>query len=158
MKNLVCSVRTTVNASHEKAFLVIVPIDLTTIFQGCGVLPAVVGVKDQTGAWNAAGQTRTTLLSDGSSAREELTAYDEPSYFSYNIDNFTGVLRHITSGASGEWWFDSNGHDLTSIRWSYAFRPRSPITYIPLRVVAVLWKRYMQEALQKAKVRVENTL
>ena len=71
----------------------IAPIDLTTIFTGYGLLPAVVGVRDQTGAWDAAGQTRTVTLSDGSSAQESLTKYESPDSFGYNRRRLHGRPR-----------------------------------------------------------------
>jgi hypothetical protein len=51
------------HVDRDTTFCFIVPIDLTTIFRGYGPLPAVVGTTDQTGAWDAAGQSRTILSS-----------------------------------------------------------------------------------------------
>jgi hypothetical protein len=47
------------HVDRDSTFCFIAPIDLTTIFRGYGPLPAVVGTTDQTGAWDAAGQSRT---------------------------------------------------------------------------------------------------
>jgi hypothetical protein len=68
MRSLAATVNTDVAVSQITAFEYNVPIDLTSIFTGYGPLPAVTGTKNQTGAWDGAGQTRTVLLSDGSSA------------------------------------------------------------------------------------------
>ncbi|WP_410210833.1 hypothetical protein [Aquirhabdus sp.] len=89
------------NVDQVTVFDHIVPIDLTKIFTGYGPLPAVIGTQHQTGAWDAAAQTRTVLLSDDSSAQEQLTGYDHPHYFSYTVSGFTGILRHLAISADG---------------------------------------------------------
>src|SRR5688572_1767103 len=100
------TVTTTIEVSIEDAFRQIVPIDLTSIFTGHGPLPAVTQTRDQSGAWDAAGRTRTVVFSDGSTAQESLTEYEYPHRFAYTIDHFTGVLRFLASKARGEWWFE----------------------------------------------------
>jgi hypothetical protein len=131
---------------------VLVPIDLTTIFRGMAPLPAVSGVEDQIGRWDAVGQTRTVRLADGSSLREELTAFDSPTHFAYTIDDLTGPLRHLVRGMKGAWWFEeepgNDGSPTTAIRWRYAFLPRSamarPFAWV---IVRLFWRRYMARAL-----------
>src|SRR5262249_36406922 len=124
MRPLSAEVEVTANAHQDAAFAHIVPIDLASIFTGYGPLPAVTRTQDQVGAWDTVGQTRTVHLSDGSSAQELLTAYERPGYFSYAVSGFTGVLRHFTSSANGEWWFTTVAPGRTRIRWRYAFNPR----------------------------------
>ena len=70
MSSLSATVEATVKADQATAFERIVPIDLASIFTGYGPLPAVTGIQNQMGAWDAAGQTRTVFLSDGSSSQE----------------------------------------------------------------------------------------
>ncbi len=74
-----------VAANQVATFEHIVPINLSSVFTGYGPLPAVAGAQNQTGDWDAAGQTRTVLLSDGSSVQELLTKYEHPHYFSYTV-------------------------------------------------------------------------
>lgn len=93
MSALATTVSAEVNTNQISAFEHIVPIDLSSIFTGYGLLPAVTKTKNQIGDWNVVGQTRTVHLSDGSTAREELTGYKYPSYFSYTVSGFTGSLR-----------------------------------------------------------------
>jgi hypothetical protein len=143
--------------SREVAFERIAPIDLTTIFAGYGPLPAVTGVEEQTGAWDAAGQTRTVLLSDGSSARESLTNYEHPHYFGYTVSEFTGTLGLLASSATGEWWFIGVGPDRTRIKWRYTFNAKSafaaPILWI---ITHVLWRGYMRSALKLSVQQLED--
>jgi hypothetical protein len=139
-------------------FEYIVPIDLPLIFTGYGPLPAVNGVQNQTGGWNEAGQTRTVTLSDGSTARELLTKYDYPQYFSYTVSNFSGVLRLLTISANGEWWFKTNqSSGATSVKWSYSFNSRSllssPVLWF---ITSFLWRGYMNKAIKLCKFHIEN--
>lgn len=149
------TVTTLVAVSLIEAFEYNVPIDLTTLFTGYGPLSAVVGVKDQPGAWDGAGQRRTVLLSDGSSAQEMLTKYEHPNYFSYRVSNFTGVLRFLTVGAKGEWWFSNAPSGKTHIKWRYAFESKTYLT-APLLwfITNVLWRGYMQKALKLYKAQL----
>jgi hypothetical protein len=134
MSILSATVEVDIKANQSVVFEHIVPIDLTSIFMGYGPLPAVTGIKNQTGAWDAAGQTRTVLLSDGSSAQELLKKYEYPHYFSYTVYRFTGVLRFLTTSANGEWWFNGNASSgKTHVKWRYAFNARS------IFAVPVLW-------------------
>ena len=158
MKTYSASVEADINAPQKKTFEHIVPIDLTSIFKGYGPLPAVLGTRDQKGAWNEAGQTRTVVMSDGSSAQELLTEYDYPSHFSYKVSNFKGALRAIVTSANGEWWFDPmTTSQRTHIRWTYVFTARSsfsaPIVWF---ITKFLWKGYMKKALFISKEQIEK--
>lgn len=158
MKSAAATVTTTIEASREKTFLHIVPIDLTSIFTGYGPLPSVSQTLNQTGPWDAAGRTRNVVFSDGSSARETLTSYDYPNRFAYRITEFTGVLRFLASEARGEWWFeDVPGRSATSVRWRYEFVSRSAILK-PLVSLFTrsLWRGYMGKALRLSKEQVEG--
>ena len=158
MRALSATVKVDINANQSAAFEHIVPVDLASIFTGYGPLPAVTGTQDQTGGWDAAGQTRTVLLSDGSSAQELLTRYDYPHYFSYTVHGFTGVLRWLTTSANGEWWFNGDASSgKTHITWRYAFNKRSVLAAAVLWLVAnLLWRGYMFKALTLAKLQVES--
>jgi len=157
MTSFSATVTTEVAVNQTVAFEYNVPIDLTSIFTGYGPLPAVTGTKNQTGAWDGAGQTRTVLLSDGSSTKEMLTKYDHPHYFSYTVDGFTGILRFFVSSAEGEWWFSSISLDKTHIKWRYAFNAKS-VFAVPVLwfITKVLWHNYMHKALQLFKAQVEH--
>lgn len=157
MSSLSAIVETTVKASQAKTFEQIVPIDLKTIFTGYGLLPAVTGTQNQAGAWDAAGQTRTVNLSDGSSAQELLTKYEYPNYFSYTVSGFTGVLSFLTTSADGQWWFSSTASGQTLVKWHYAFNAKSFWTIPILWFIATfLWRNYMRKALLLSKIQVER--
>ena len=156
MSLLSVTVETTVSVDQTSAFEHIVPIDLTSIFKGYGLLPSVISTQNQVGAWNTAGQTRTVYLSDKSSVQELLTKYDSPRYFSYTVSGFTSLLRFLVTSADGEWWFRVGSSDQTNIKWCYTFNARS-ILAVPLLwlITKVLWQNYMHQVLQLSKAQVE---
>lgn len=149
------TVAATASMSSERAFDVIAPIDLTRIFTGYGPLPAVVGVRDQSGAWDHVGASRVVRLADGNEAREEITAYERPGHFGYRLEPLTGPLRLLVRAAEGAWWFSPEG-DHTTIRWTYVFHPRR-VTRLPVRLVlAPLWRAYARRVLARAVRIVES--
>lgn len=151
MKETVSTVDIHIAAPREAVFLHIVPIELAGIFTGYGPLPAVLGTRGQTGAWDGAGQERTVLLSDGSTAHEQLTAYEKPQRFAYTVDGFTGPLRFLATAARGEWWFEEAGPGSTRVRWQYRFIPRSRLALPLLHLInRLLWRAYMRSALALA--------
>ncbi|MDP3937755.1 MAG: SRPBCC family protein [Deltaproteobacteria bacterium] len=165
MRDIVVEVSGSVRATLETTFDVFAPIDLRLILRGYGPLPAVASVEDQTGAWDAPGQTRTIRLSDGSGMREALTLVERPRHFAYVIDELTGPFRFLVRGMRGAWWFEpvpdgasgsTAAAQQTRARWRYAFEPRSRFTR-PLAafIVKVLWRRNMQRALALARAHAE---
>ena len=144
------TVEADVHAPLAPTFLTIVPIELAKIFRGLGPLPAVVGTREQTGAWDHVGATRVVELSDGSSAREQLTAYQAPTHFAYRLDGFTGSLRRLVSSADGAWWFSDAGGGTTHVRWMYVFQPRAGRALVARAVIAPLWSAYARRTLGRA--------
>lgn len=156
MGTTAATVHTTINALKAKAFRHIAPIDLTSIFTGFGPLPSVAETRNQTGPWDGAGRSRTVVFSDGSSATETLTGYEDAHRFSYRITGFTGVLRYLASEARGEWKFDTTPTGHTSVVWRYEFVSRSkwlkPLVGL---FTKRLWRGYMERALSLSKAQVE---
>jgi hypothetical protein len=142
-----------------EAFRIVVPIDLRVIFRGYGLLPAVIGTSGQTGNWDGIGQTRTVHLSDGSDAREMITEYQTPDYFSYIVSDFSGSLGYLITSATGKWWFENSdsSSNVTVIRWSYTFIPKSFITVPILWIVnKFLWAGYMQSVMSRLKLQIDS--
>ncbi|MFI6695623.1 SRPBCC family protein [Streptomyces sp. NPDC050433] len=139
----------------QEVFDVIVPIDLSLVFTGWGPFPGVRGAKNQTGAWDAAGQSRNPDLSDGSTAAERLTEYTAPHSFAYELTDFTGTMRHLVSGVRGEWTFTPDGEG-TLIRWTYEFKPLPGRGLLLRRAVGPLWRRYMLDGVNKSAREAER--
>ncbi|AXQ27982.1 polyketide cyclase [Solimonas sp. K1W22B-7] len=148
-------VETRIAAPRAAVFEAIVPIDLPSIFTGYGPLPAVTGTREQSGAWDGAGQTRVVMLSDGSEAGERMDRYRHPEYFAYTVSGFTGVLRWLVHSANGEWWFEPEGEG-TRVRWRYAFNARSWVVALPVWFITrMLWRGYMGKALRLSREGIE---
>jgi hypothetical protein len=146
------TVTATTRAAREQAFHAIAPVPLERIFARYGPLPAVRGVREQTGAWDHVGACRVVELADGGEVRERLTAHDPPEHFAYELEPLRGPLRRLVRGAEGAWWFTAapDGGAATAIRWTYTFHPRRGAR-LPIRfVLAPLWRTYASRALAKA--------
>lgn len=95
-------------------------------------------------------------LKNGSSAREELTDYQPPTYFAYRTSDFTSVLKYVVSQGRGQWWFSPDEQG-TRVRWTYTFMARSRFTQAVLMVfVSLLWRGYMRGALREIKAQTEQ--
>jgi len=143
------TVQTRAQVAPDKAFEVIVPIDLSLIFSGWGPFPAVRGSNNQAGAWDHVGASRNPDLSDGSTATETLTEYTAAHSFAYELTDFTNVLGRLTHVVQGEWTFTPD-HGGTMIRWTYAFKPKRGRRLLLRLGLAPLWRRYMQAAVEAA--------
>lgn len=110
------------SVAPSKAFRMIVPIDLTSVFHRVAPFPGVKSVANQTEEWDHVGPTRNPQFDDGSQVDEQLTEYTEGSSFAYQLTGFTNVLSRLAVGVRGEWNFNPDG-DGTLLRWTYEFKP-----------------------------------
>ena len=146
MRRVPVRVTTRLADPPERVFERVAPIDLSLIFKGWGPLPAVTGTRDQTGEWDHVGVSRTVLLADGSSAHEEVTAYNPPHHFGYTV-TFGNPFGAVVSDAAGTWWFASAAGGGTEVEWTYAFAPRPGAGLLVELILAPLWRRYAQQVL-----------
>ncbi len=142
------TVRATTGLAPKQAFEAGVRVDLTKIFTGFGPLPAVVGIRDQTGSWDHVGVSRRPVLSDGTTAFEQVTRYEPGSYFAYEVSGFTNALGRFVIGARGSWTFDPTADGGAAIEWTYAFRPRRLRRTLVRLVIAPVWRLYMRRVLE----------
>lgn len=133
-------------ATPDRTFAILTPSDPTRFYPKFGPLPAVVAVQNQTGAWDAPGQSRTLELSDGSSVVERLTIVSSPSRFAYRLSDFTGLFGSLVAYAETEWDFDAAAEG-TRIRWSYSFHAQPKRGWVVRFIVNVFWSRYMKKVL-----------
>ncbi|WP_174243263.1 SRPBCC family protein, partial [Beijerinckia sp. L45] len=91
---------------------------------------------------------RTVHLTDGSTAHEQVTDYDRPSYFAYRVSEPSFSLRYLMIDAVGEWWF-TPGKGGTHVRWTYTFHARGMFTKLPLAMFgSTQWSGYMDVCLK----------
>ena len=133
-------------ADPARTFDILTPSDPARFYPRFRVIPAVVSVTDQSGAWDAAGQTRTLHLSDGSTVVETTTQVLRPELFSYELTDFTRLFGRLVDHARAEWLF----HPVeggTRITWSYTFFARRGRGWIVSLIVRLVWTAYMRQVM-----------
>lgn len=131
----------------QDAFARTLPMPLPTLFdRWYGPIPPIRAVRGQTGAWDAAGQTRVVHLAGGATMREELTSVDPPRSFGYRLGEVTGPMAVLVDHVLGEWVFAPAAGG-TEITWRWDIHPKSPRTAWALPVLGRLWKGYARRAL-----------
>ncbi len=136
-----------VPVATEKAFHGTLPIPLPEIFgRWYGPIPPIKKVRDQTGDWDAAGQSRSLILVGGS-VREELTSVDPPRSFGYRLTDIEGPMALLIGSVTGAWSFAPVG-DRTEITWRWTIYPRSALAAPGLPLFGMVWKRYARRALR----------
>jgi hypothetical protein len=134
--------------SVEKAFAGTLPLPLTRIFRHWyGPIGPIKEVRDQTGEWDAAGQTRVVMLTPSGGFHEELTSLDPPHSFGYALTGITGPLGLLVGRADGEWRFAPSG-SATNVTWRWNIHARSALTAPLLPVLGLLWKGYARRSLE----------
>ena len=135
--------------SIEQAFSATLPISLPTLFRRrYGPIPPIKEIQDQTGAWDAPGQTRTVVLAGGGRMREELTSVDPPRSFRYTLTDIRGPLAPLVRWLEGEWVFTPRGTG-TKVTWRWTLYPRSSLATPAMPVFGRLWQGYARQALEE---------
>lgn len=131
----------------EVAFHRTLPAPLSELFKRWyGPFPPVRQVREQSGPWDAVGQTRTVRLAGGASMREELTSVDPPRSFGYRLTNLTGPMAALVDHVVGEWIFTPAAGG-TEITWRWDIYAKSPLTSRALPLFGTMWKSYARRAL-----------
>lgn len=160
MARVVTTVRGTVPVARGPFFRWLVPgvffDELHTVLKDAAGMPGVQKTSGTTGPWDVPGSHRIVHTTDGYQAREEVSAVDAPSYFSYVVTDFTQpLLRRLVREARGQWWFEESPAG-TKMTWTYSFQPTSRVAgAVLLPVVKLLWNRYMVAAMKVATDRAK---
>jgi len=139
----------TIPIGQQDVFRDMVPMPLPSLFRRWyGPIPPIKETRDQTGDWNAVGQSRTVVLVGGGSMREELTAFNPPHAFGYTLSDIKGPLAPLVGRVDGELIFEPLGSG-TTVTWRWNIHPRSRFTAPLLPVFGRLWKGYARQSLQE---------
>ncbi|MEZ5190019.1 MAG: SRPBCC family protein [Schumannella sp.] len=133
-------------APAKRAFEFVTGADPVRYYPKFGPLPAVVRVEEVTGAWDAPGQSRKLILSDGGTVVERLTEVDAPRSFRYRLTDFTGSFSALVAYAEADWDFVL-APEGTRIRWRYTFHAQPKRGWIVRLIVRLFWARYMRRVL-----------
>lgn len=112
-----------------------------------GPIPPIADVRDQTGDWRSAGQSRTIVLQGPGTMREELTEVDPPRRFRYRITELTGPNKALIDHVEGSWSFDPVGTGVR-VTWAWDVHPKSGAAARALPVFGRLWSGYARRALE----------
>jgi hypothetical protein len=144
------------SASRTQTWNIATPLTPVGYYPKSGLLPAVLEVRDQTGKWDAPGQTRQLMLSDGGWVVEQTTNVEPFGFFAYNLTQFQKVFGHLVDHARAEWTF-SDVESGTNIRWQYTFFPKSAgARPVLAAIVKLLWGPYMHKVLPRIVAEVER--
>ncbi|RFZ43879.1 Polyketide cyclase / dehydrase and lipid transport [Mycobacterium marinum] len=132
----------------DQAFRGTLPAPLPEVFNHWyGPIPPIKEVRDQTGAWDAAGQTRKLFLVGGGSVHEELTSLDSPRSFGYRLSDIKGPMSLLVGQVVGAWIF-TPADGGTEITWRWTIHPKSALAAPALPVFGMLWKGYARRGLR----------
>jgi Polyketide cyclase / dehydrase and lipid transport len=146
----------TAKASPAQTWHTATPLTPVGYYPKSGLLPGVIEVRDQSGAWDKPGQTRQLMLSDGGWVREKTTNVEPNGFFAYNLTDFQKVFKSLVEYARAEWTFTEVDGG-TNIRWSYTFFPLNAGAKVPLAIIIkLLWGPYMRRVLPRIVAEVER--
>lgn len=130
----------------ERLFDVVVAEDvLPKVLKRWGPIPGVTGTRDVSGAWDQPGSTRTVVLQDGNTGREQVLDWMRPTRFEYRVDAFTGPFGRVVDHAIGSWEFTETDGG-SAFRWIYTFTARGAAAGALLVAgVPIAWARYMEQ-------------
>jgi hypothetical protein len=144
------------SAPREQTWNTATPLTPVGYYPKSGLLPAVLEVRDQTGKWDAPGQTRQLMLSDGGWVVEHTTNVEPYGFFAYNLTDFQKLFGRLVHHARAEWTFTQVAGG-TNIHWSYTFFPKnSGAKPVLALIVRLLWGPYMRKVLPGIVAEVER--
>jgi hypothetical protein len=144
------------HAPLARTWHTVTPLTPVGYFPKSGLLPAVLEVRNQTGNWDAPGQSRKLMLSDGGSVIESTTDVAPFSFFAYELTEFQKIFGKLVDHARTEWTFTEVPAG-TNIHWTYTFFPRNAVAKSLLAViVSLLWRPYMKKVLSGIVAEVER--
>jgi Polyketide cyclase / dehydrase and lipid transport len=133
----------------DVAFDGTLPMPLPTLFsRWYGPISPIKAVRDQSGDWRSAGQTRTVVQVGGGSMRETLTGVQPPHMFGYTLSEIRGALAPLVDHIDGQWLFApvSTG---TRVTWRWSVHPRSAAAGLAMPAFAKLWRGFAKQSLER---------
>lgn len=133
----------------DAAFHGTLPMPLPTLFsRWYGPITPIKAVRDQTGDWGSAGQTRTVVQVGGGSMREALTLVEPPHVFGYTLSEIRGALAPLVDHIDGQWLFAPVPTG-TEVTWRWSVHPRSAAAALVMPAFAKLWRGFAKQSLER---------
>ncbi len=111
-------------------------------------IPSIKETRDEPETWDTVGQSRTIVLADGGTLREELTSVVDGRSFGYVITQITGPMKALVAQANGLWSFTPGGPG-TKVTWSWEVQPNGIVGKAAMPVFAKMWKGSAKKALAR---------
>ena len=143
-------------ASPAQTFAIMTRADPSQFYPRFRVIPATTAVRDQTGAWDAEGQTRRLMLSDGGSVVETLKSVQPPYRFVYELTDFRRIFGALVHHARADWTFTEEAQR-TRVRWTYTFFAKPGRGLAVAAIVTLFWRPYMKHVLPGLIAEVRGT-
>src|SRR5689334_14897473 len=124
---------------------------LSNFMKRYGPVPGVLSTEILSGNWGEPGSKRLVHMDDGSTAMDHMLRVDAPHFFSYEVVNFTSMLRLLVDKVYGEWNLDEVGGK-TFVKWTYQLQPKS-IIFVPFLYLFSIFfvKPYLFQTLMRMK-------
>lgn len=133
----------------DAAFHGTLPMPLPTLFsRWYGPIGPVKAVRDQTGDWRSAGQTRIVVQVGGGSMRESLTAVEPPHMFGYTLSEVRGALAPLVDHIDGQWLFAPVDTG-TEVTWRWSVHQKSAPAALAMPAFAKLWRGFAKQSLDR---------
>jgi uncharacterized protein YndB with AHSA1/START domain len=114
-----------------------------------GPIPGVASAELVDAAAPKAGVRRDVHMTDGSTMREEILAFDRPSRHRYRwLNRPAPPFSWLVRAAEGDWTFTATPTG-TRIVWLYHLEPTSPIALVLAAPIALLFRSWMQRGLAR---------
>lgn len=135
--------------SPQEAYDLVRPCPLPEIFaERYLAIPPIKETRDEPATWDTVGQSRTIVLADGGTLREELTSVDDGKSFGYVITDVTGPMKPLVARANGLWTFTPGGPG-TKVTWSWEVQPNGIVGKAAMPLFAKMWKGSAKKALAR---------
>lgn len=132
----------------ETAFDVVLGLPLNQLFNHrFGPIPAIKEARLHSDDFASVGASRTIVLNDGGTMREELTDIDRPRLFRYRITELTGPTKLLVDSVEGAWSFAPAGSGVR-VSWTWDVAPKSNTSAKVLPVFGRFWSGYARRALE----------
>jgi uncharacterized protein YndB with AHSA1/START domain len=144
------TVTVTIAAPIEEVFNYAVAEDvLPKVLRRYGPIPPVAGTEVLHGPWGRVGADRRVLLQGGGRLHEQITEFQPPTRFAYQIDAFERTpLRALASRGFGSWTLTDLG-GRTRVDWTYTFEPRGCARGVVLAAfLHTFYRGFMRQALR----------
>lgn len=133
----------------QDAFDRLLALPLPSLFaRRFGPISPVREVRDAPPSWDSTGQSRLVVLTDGSTAREELTSVDPPHGYGYTLGELTGPLKLLVERVEGRWGVEPVGTG-ARITWAWTVHPNGPVGELAMPLFEWLWHGYARQALEE---------